>query len=66
MLETMSSMFIVKCTIPMEPKVVPLSVFTHSDFLTLSTLSKIFVTSWYEIEEHVAPVSNRVMTESQS
>ena len=54
-------MFSVKCTIPIGPKDVPLNVFTHSVFLMMSTLFEIFMKSWYEIQEHVVPVSNGVM-----
>ena len=59
-------MFIVNCTIPIGPRVALLAVFTHSDFFTMSTLSEILAKSWYEMQEHVAPVSNRAIIGSQS
>ena len=42
-LKLCSLVFIVKCTILIRPKVVPLAVFTHSIFLMMSTLSEILV-----------------------
>ena len=62
MLETMFfNIFIVKCTMPIGPKVVQLAVFTHSVYLIMSTLSEIFVKCWYKVEEHVVPVSNKAI-----
>ena len=58
-------MFIVKFTLPIAPNVVPLTVFTYSVFFMMSTLSEIFLKSWYKTEEHIAPVSNTAMIGSQ-
>ena len=59
-------MFIVKCAIPIGPKVVLLAVFTCSDFLIMSALSEMFVKNLYETQEHVAPVTNKAMIGPQS
>ena len=66
-LKLCSSMLIIKGTILIGPKeVVPLAVFTHNVFLVMSTLPAIFVNRWYNIQEHVAHVSNRAMICLQS
>ena len=59
-------MSIIKGTIPIRPKVVPLVVFTHSVFHVMSTLPDIFVNRLYEIKEHVAHVSNRAVINLES
>ena len=47
-------MFIVSCTIPIGPRVVPLAVFIHSAFFIMSSVSNYFVKSWHEMLEYVA------------
>ena len=59
-------MVIVKYTIPIRPKVVPLAVFTHSVFLIRSTLSEIFTKRCYEIQDLVVLVLNSAIIGSQS
>ena len=65
-LKLCSAMFVVKWTMPIGPKIVPLAVFTLSAFLMTSTLSEIFMKSWYKIQNHVAPVLNTAMIGSKS
>ena len=59
-------MSIVKGAIPIRAKVVPPAEFTQSAFCAITILSDIFINRWYEIQDHIAPVSNIAMIASQS
>ena len=51
-------------TIPIGPKVLPLTMLTFKGFLVTSTLSMIFWNRWCDIHGHVACVSNRAVVHS--